>query len=426
MRVRTTSLLLLTVLAWSPAAPTLAQSDATRAILLTFEGGRRGDAARDAALAELASHVELVTEDQAIATAETMGVDVSSPQGLAEVVRELRVTLVVMGAVRGSGRRGRTEIVVVDPDGVELARVEAPAPGGAASRAEIGRLAVEAVDNANAALAAREQVAEPEPEAPAVAAPIVYDDEGDDDEDQASTREGWRQPLVIALVGLRLRTLSTSVDEEATNTRFFFEADMYPEIELVTWFRPLTDADDELARGLLLGVRGSFSAGIRYIDASTGEERGMTSFRFRADVGYAYTIENIVEIAGMVGFGMDGLDLEGPTTSFPSTLFSYVRPGLGLRVALYETLFVLDGGIGGRIGVDGGAIAGAFGPGLFFGGVDLSIGFSGIVAPGFAWAARFGYVFHSLSFDGAGGPFGDGSGGQDEALELRLLVGAAF
>ena len=79
----------LVVAAVGPLVSTVrAQSTATRAIVLTFEGGRRGDTARDAAIAELASHVELVTEDQAVATAQSMGIDVSTPEGLAEVVRE--------------------------------------------------------------------------------------------------------------------------------------------------------------------------------------------------------------------------------------------------------------------------------------------------------------------------------------------------
>ncbi|MEZ4339706.1 MAG: hypothetical protein R3B82_24060 [Sandaracinaceae bacterium] len=414
----------LVVAAVGPLVSTVrAQSTATRAIVLTFEGGRRGDTARDAAIAELASHVELVTEDQAVATAQSMGIDVSTPEGLAEVVRELGVTLVLTGAVQGRGRRGTTEMVVVDPDGVELARIEAPAPDRAADRAEIGRLAVEVIDQANAALEARNAPPPPEPE-PEPTTPIVYDDEETREPEQA-TRTGWRHPLVAILAGLRLRTVATAVDEQSTNTRFFFEADMYPEIELAAWIRPLTDDAEPLARGLLFGLHGSFSVGINYIDAATGVENGMTTYRFRADVGYGYTIDDLVEIQGMVGFGIDGLDLQN-STAFPSVMLSYLRPAVVARVNLYRSMFVIDGGIGGRIGLDGGALPAAFGPGMFFGGVDLWLGFSGVIDPGFTYAARFGYVLHSLSFDGGGGSFGVGSGGQDETIELRLLVGWAF
>ncbi|MBX3269304.1 MAG: hypothetical protein KF729_03530 [Sandaracinaceae bacterium] len=425
--MRTRASLALCLVAATLLAPLArAQSTATRVIVLTFEGGRRGAAAREAALAELAPYVELVTEEQAIAAAQSMSIDVSTPEGLGEVVRALGVTLVVTGAVTGQGRRAQTELVVVDATGAELARVEAPAPGNAAARAEIGRAAVGAIDAANAALAERARgptadAQSPDPDASGPA-PITYDD---DVPRRAEPSGRWRHPLALALVGLRLRTVAASVDEVATNTRFFFAADMYPEIELVTWFRPLTDADDPAARGLVLGVRGAVSAGIRYVDEAAGDERAMTSYRLRVDAGYGYTIDDLVELQGVVGFGLDGVDLEMPT-GFASLLYAYLRPALNVRVALYRALFVLDGGIGGRIGLDGGPLAGAFGPGMSFGGVDLSIGFSGVVEPGLAWAARFGYAFHALSFDGSGGTLGMGAQGSDETFELRLLLGWAF
>lgn len=62
---------------------------------------------------------------------------------------------------------------------------------------------------------------------------------------------------------------------------------------------------------------------------------------------------------------------------------------------------------------------------MFFGGVDLFVGVSGI-ASGFTWAARFGYQFHSISLGGTGGSFGNGSGGTDEAIEIRLQVGYSY
>lgn len=403
-----------------------AQSTATRAIVLTFEGGRQGAQAREAVLFALQSHVELVTEDQAIETAQAMGIDVGSPGGLAEVVEELRVGLVVTGGVRGRGRNARTELVVVDPQGEELARLEAPGPRTRRARAEIERAAIEVVD---AAMAAREAQNAPEPE-PEPQGPIIYDDEGpsereEEDDDDEIEGPRWRHPLLLARVGVRIRSVSTSVDEEATNTRFFFDADMFPELELAVQVRPLTDAEEPLARGLILGVDGGVSVGIQYLDVATDELRTMTSFRFRADVGYGFTFGNVFELQGLVGFGMEGVDLEAPTV-FPSTFYTYLRPAVVGRVDLFRRVFLLEGGVGGRIGLDGGPLSGAFGPNMSWHGVDVWGGFSGIVAPGFAWGASFGYTFHVLGFDGDGGTFGDGGPGRDETLEIRLLVGAAL
>ncbi len=426
MSARGVGAVFLVVLGWASFAESVdAQSSATRAIVLRFEGGGRGEQARDAAIAELAPHLELVTEDQAIATAEEMGVDVSSPGGMGEVVRELGVSLVVMGSVTGRRRHGTTTIVVVDPDGEELSRRDGPEPRGAEALLEIGRIAVEAVDAASALLEERERAAQVV-EVPEPVQQIIYDDEGDDDEEEeAGPRAGWRHPLALALVGLRFRTVGTYVDEEATNTQYFFASDLYPEIELEASFRPLTDASDELARGLYIGLTGSFSVGLSYLDATSSEARTMTSYRFRADVGYGYTIGDVFEISGVVGFGVDGVDFEAPV-DFPSTTFVYLRPALVGRARLYEDDLALELAVGGRIGVDGGSLPAAFGPGMSFGGVDVTVGFYGVIAPGFSWAARLSYSYQALSFDGGGGTLGAGGAGRDETLGLHALVGWAF
>jgi len=405
------------------APPAAAQSGATRAIVLTFEGGRRGDRAREAVIFDLASHVELVTEDQAIATAEAMSIDVSSPDGLAEVVRELGVELIVMGAVSGRGREMTTTLVVANPDGDELARGEAPGPTDRAALAEIGHVAIQTVDGAMAALRASavDAAPEPEPEPEPVVAP---EPEPEPEPEPARDANRWRHPLALIRAGLRARTVSTSADDESTNLQYFFEASMYPEIELEVRFRPLTDEPDELARGLILGASGAFSAGINYEDAA-GVEQGLTSWRLRVEAGYGYTIEDMVEIQGIVGFGVDGVEL-GMPDGFVSTLFSYLRPAAVIRVDLYRHYFVIRGEVGARIGLDGGQLAAAFGPGLAYGGVDLAAGFSGVVEPGFTWTAMFGYSFMALGFEGDGGTIADAGPGRDETIELRILAGWAL
>ena len=399
-----------------------AQSTATRAIVLRFDGGARGDRARTATVAELAPLIELVTESRAIATAQEMGVDVSTPEGMAQVVHELDVALVVMGAIQGRGRRARTIIVVVDPDSEELSRREGPEPRGAANLAEIGRLAAEAVEDAMATLEERARPpAPPDPEPPA---PIVYEETPETPDAATAPRAGWRHPLALLQVGLRSRTVGIYVDEQTTNRQFLFESQFYPEIEAAMAFRPFTDSDEAALRGLYLGLVGSFSVGLTYVDDAARGERSATTYRFRVDAGYGHTFADIFELMVVLGFGMDGLELDMPVEFWSSNL-SYLRLAAIGRIRLYEQVLAAQLSIGGRLGVDGGGLTAAFGD-LFFGGVDLSVGFYGVIAPGFTWEVSLGYVLHSLGFDGSMGALGTGSNGIDETVELRALVGWAF
>src|SRR5690606_21453343 len=147
--------MVLAIVAW--AAPTAAQPP--RTIVLSFEGGRRAAAARDAVVTALAPEVQLVTEQQAVSTAERIGVDVSTPEGMAAVVSNLGITMVVLGAIEGRGRSAQMVITVVDPENSELARRSAPAN----DREAIPAAAIEAVREAQAVLQ-RQRQPEPEPE----------------------------------------------------------------------------------------------------------------------------------------------------------------------------------------------------------------------------------------------------------------------
>ena len=413
---------LIALLSWLAVGTAVAQpNQVPRAIVLRFEGWR-AERAREAVVSELASFVELVDEEQAVGTAQSLGVDVSTPDGMAQVVESMGITLVVTGSVEGRGRRATTTIVVVDPRGNELARRDGPSPRRRRDLPDISQAALDAVNEAQAVLdqqrqaaaAAAAAAAEPEPD------PVDYEDPGAVEEPEGEV--AWRQPMIIGLVGLRIRSVSTSV-RDASFRRHFFAADPYPDIDLRLEARPLAERNDA-ARGLLFAAEGSFSVGINYLRGD-GQQRGMTSMHFRVDAGYGYTIEDILEVGGTVGFGMDGVFLDAPD-GFPSQLFSYLRPGVFGRVRAYEELLMVEAGLGGRIGLDGGDVAPAFGPGMFFGGVDLYLGMSGFLEMGLTWAARFGYSYQELSFDGAGGAFGNGEAGIDETFEGRFLIGYAY
>lgn len=406
------SLLAFVLLAALPLASAAAQ--VPRAVVLRFEGPQ-SDRARDAVLQEIASYVELVDEDRAVTAAQELGVDVSTPEGMAQVVDHLGISLVITGSVEGRGRRAQTEIIIVDARGIELARATGPSPRRRQDRAAIGQAAVQAVTDASVELEHQRQAAAAAAREVA-ARPVIDETEPAHEEPTA----GWRQPMLIALGGLRLRTIDSGVDDPAGN-RFYFAADMYPEINLDVVVRPFSSSSDDL-RGLLFGVQGSFSVGVNYVHSNGIDQDAMTSMRFRLDAGYGYVIGDIFELIGTVGFGLEGVLIDNPE-GYPSVLYSYLRPALGGRIRAYEDLVIVELGLGGRIGLDGGDLGPAFGPGLFFGGLDLFAGVMGSLDMGFTWAARFGYIYHSLSFDGMGGTIGNGDGGSDQAVEVQLLLG---
>ena len=104
-------------------------------------------------------------------------------------------------------------------------------------------------------------------------------------------------------------------------------------------------------------------------------------------MGYGHTVSDTFEIQAMVGFGVDGVRFE-PVDGFPNITYSFLRPALVGRVRAHETAFVVDAGLGGRIGLDGGELQAAYGPDLQHGGVEVFFGFSGLLDPGIAYAAR--------------------------------------
>ncbi|HEY8428174.1 MAG TPA: hypothetical protein VIL20_07360 [Sandaracinaceae bacterium] len=400
--------------AWAAVVPA-ARAQAPRTIVLRFEGWR-ADAARDAVLRAIAPEVQLVSEERAIAAAEELGIDVTTPEGMARVVEHLGVTLVVAGSVEGRSRRAQTVVMVLDTSGNELARRGAPAPRSDGDRAAIGEAAIEALREARELLEQRnapEPPPEPEP-APAPPAPPP--------EPAPQPAAEWRQRQVLVLAGVRLRTVGTYV-HIADVPGQYFAADAYPEIDLELFLRPWVDKRDAV-RGIFLGLQGGFSVGIRYV-TTEGDQSEMTSLRFRVDAGYGHVLGDAFELQGMIGFGIEGVQLSSPD-GFPSTLFSYLRPALAGRLRLVPDFLILEAGVGARIGLDGGPLAAAFGPGMFFGGADLFFGVAGAIDAGFSWAARVGYTHHALSFSGDAGTLGNGRSGVDEVIEGRFLIGWSF
>lgn len=418
-------------------APTLASAQRTRVIVLSFEGWHANDA-RNAVVRGLETEYELVDEAAAVDAAGQIGVDVSTPDGMAAVVVHLGIELVVGGSVTGRARSARTSIWVSDVQGNELATAEGPSPSGRANATAIG-------EAARAACAqAIESLHPPEPPPVEVNdAPPMFDEseererlrDGDErHEDRIDDATRWRLPVFRGLVGLDLRNRTASIGPNSETSRF--DADIFPTIAVQLESHPLSFLPGP-ENGLYINLNLAFSAAITYSSGVTGELLALNTYYAEGNVGYGGIIANMVELGGSLGFGVDGVGLDQipgrPVgtprldVEFPSVEYIYSRIALFTRVRLFEDYLQLEGGIAARIIITPGQIGqnqGIWDDGFADGaGFDFNLGLGGVIDPGFTYAARFGFAGHYLSFrDGARGS----TSATDEAWHIHLLIGWAI
>jgi hypothetical protein len=450
--------LAVSLLAAASASIAEAQTTRTRAIVLSFEGWH-ADQARTAAVDGLSAAYDLITEQTAIDTGVSMGVDPATPEGMGAIVAQLHIELVVGGTVEGTGRAAQTTVWVTDTQGNELARRTAAGPAtGRRGGVAIGNAALEACSEAVMRLhpvgpqpqpqpqPQPDPVAQPQPEPEPTHDPS-YDIENEvagesrgqrQDRERraratATTPEGpsisgrWNQPIFRGLIGVDVRNRVASVSPGEDVNRF--DADFAPAIQVFLETRPFAGQDDGL-RGLYAYLWTEFSAGLSYFpDAATDDTATMTFYGLDVGAGYAGTIAEIFELVGTIGFGLDGvglsdLDRDTQPAHYPSVMLQFVRPAIQARVRIVPDYLILEGTFGGRILVGAGDLN-------FFGapsggGIDWSIGLAGIIDPGFTWQVRFGYSGNYLTFgdDGTGLPFSDS--GVEEAWRILIGVGWAF
>jgi hypothetical protein len=387
-------------------------------VVLRFEGWR-ADQAREAVIRGLRDGYELLDERLLIDAASRIGVDISTPEGMGAVVEHLGVMLVVGGSVEGRGRGSRTIVQVMDAHGNELTRRTTSGPVSRQAGAEIGAAASEAAAAAVAVL--RRPLPEPEPPPTPPAAPVhrMLIERHPAEEDVGRR---WNQPLLRALVGLRVRNRTASVTPDARVDRF--DASFFPDLQLQLEVRPFSRAVGA-ERGLYLAASGGFSVGLGYYRRPPNDREpvGMQVYNLEVDAGYGLVLAESVELVLSAGFGVDGFDLSEPREGdFVSAIYPQLRPAIQGRFRLVpDHLLLFEAGFGGRILFDTGPLGARYGPtGTTGGGIDVVLGLAGTVMPGFSWAARFSYTGYFLSFSGA-----MHQSGTDEAIQFWLLVGWA-
>lgn len=412
--------------------PVTAHAQRPRVIVLSFEG-RGGDAARRAVVSALETRYELIDEEAAVRAGGEIGVDVSTPDGMSAVVEHLRVELVVGGTVEGRGRSASTSIWVSDTQGNELATATGPSASGRRSAAEVGEVALAALEQAYTALHPPRPVPVEANDAPPV---MAQDEEEDAAPPPRDDGDRWRMPLLRALIGLDLRNRTASISPNSATSRF--DADLFPALAFQIESHPLAFSSG-LENGLLLSMSGAFSAGITYTNGIDFQPYNLNAYFFEVNAGYGGIIANMIEIGGTLGMGLDGVGLDQRAgmsavvghaeAEFPSTEMFYFRPAVYARVRLLEDFVHLEGGFGGRILIGAGQLGlneaqwnDGFASG---GGIDFNLGLGGIIDPGFSYSARFGYSGHYVSLsDSARVPASTGA--TDEAFHILLLVGWAL
>lgn len=483
--------LLVLLVVFAGASP-LAAQQRVRAIVLSFEGWH-AEQARTAVVDALGTRYELITEEQAINTAAQIAVDVSTPEGMASVVQHLRIELVVGGSVAGTGRRSSTTIFVLDRNGNQIGDGTAPGPTGRAAAAPIGEAALAACDNAMNTLHPPQRVQEPilvpepatepepEPEQPPMRSLDDIENErpgssrgqggGDRGHDRDRDYDGpsapnegrWNQPVFRGLLQLDFRNRSAWVEPDDVNSPIPTNyADFYPQWGVEFELRPFANNDDAL-RGLYARVASWFSLGINYYSQLDADPLPLQVFGIEANIGYAGTIAEAVELIGTVGFGYDSYSLTLANTiheeDMPSVAYPYLPIMGGGRVRLLPSSVTgvdlhLEAMVGPRIVFGGGQLAGTgisddsetalyysdrrggtcprsdgvcngdFG---LVSGAALNVygGLGLTIDPGFSAAVRVQYTNYFLGF-------ADGMGtrraiaGSDESFHIQIMAGWAL
>lgn len=398
-------------------------------VVLDFDG-RRGAIARRSVVRALSDELELARSSEFEDRARALGADLDEATGIAAVAQDMGVDVVVLGEVRGRGRRARTVIRVLDAQGNEVARREEGSPAGWRGQRRIGQAAVEAVEQALAEIGRREPAEEPEPiERPLPGGGLdeeLFGEALEEEEEEEEDGPGERAavPLLEAMVGFGVRTRNAEIVLAPPGGTRGYEAGLFPEISLRFELRPFASAEGAL-RGIFAHAEGFHSIGLSSKDRDTGEEIGSSALRFFAQVGYLADAGSL-QLGGGLGFGYDAFLLDENDT-MSSAQYTHLRPALIGRMPISGELVQLGLDAGLRVVFGTGDLVPMFGESASAFGFDVGGAVFGNLESNLAYALRLGYVGYSLSFEGEAEMMVDNAvEGTDGYLFLTLDAGYQF
>ncbi|MCA9611433.1 MAG: hypothetical protein KC586_01620 [Myxococcales bacterium] len=412
-----------------------AEAQTRRGTVLDFSGWR-GSAARNAVVRGLRNRLDLVSSREVAGT----GADLSTPAGIANAARSLALTVFVQGEVQGRGSRARTVIHVFDANGNEVAMREGPAPLGGARLGRVSRAAGEALDQALVSIERREaeereaerlrEEEEARAAAAAAAAEAASMESEEEEEDEVDGEN--RLPILVALVGLDLRTRNAGVNLEGGGGRDY-EAGLFPSLTLQLQSFPLRGMG-----GAAAGLYAQFDFGISLgltsqeldLAGNPGPELSTTSMQLGIHVGYLYPLEDdVARIGALVGFGIDSFSIDDNGT-MPSSKYTFLRAGLAADARLYDNLLRVRADFGYRITFGVGDLEPTFGESASAGGFDFGLGMHGQLDFGLTYGLRFGFTKFSTDFSGVAS--GDhpatatATSLSDRSIQIGLQLGYAL
>lgn len=464
MRARRWPILLLgLVMLVGTAVPRLAAAKKKRVVVLPFSGPL-GSAARRGVLAGLKRKVIVISPKKFSNTADDLGADEETPEGLVGTCSKIRCDAVIKGSVRAAKRRRYKVVVTVynGGTGTAIGRRAATVRGkGKVARAgtAIGRGCLRLVAKGRFAKAAPAPPPPPPPPTPVakrdtsdipVFKPTRRKGTDDDDDDdgrvsKSAAAGGSRDSLVDLSVSMGMafrRYVLEGTDPLIVPNKY--EGGMYPEFTIRADIFPLTPFIRGIGGGLGIGV-----AYTRHLTISTKPRDNAdstvdtSSQELFLDLKWRWGIlarptSPWVTVVG--GFGMRDFSL-GQNKILTSFNYRFLRVGLDGGFPLWTPLAALTVGFDVRplLGIGEEAVQ-AFGSktgGLGFSG---RVGLSGIYrlsTGGVTYFVNFEYLRFTAEFTGLaaaeGGPYDnrdgfpdrqDASSGTDRFI--RLWVGAGY
>lgn len=427
-------------------------ASAQTGVVLRFSGSG-GSQARSIVVREVQREYELVDRRSVESTARNLGADLDTPEGRALVADDMGLSVIVDGAVRGRGRRGRTTIRLYASDGSEVGTDRTGAPLGSRGRSQVARATRNLLEAARDILASTQPGISMEDEEPpdwgetqsqepnaweiAIAeeqaeAERLRAEEEEEEEEEDAVDAPLSMPLVAAMVGLEFRTRSARIDFVGVGGREF-TASIHPELSVRLESFPLNTRAD-LLRGLYLEATFAISLGLKSNAFDPGTLSDVvianTALRFFVQAGYFYSLEDdSFRIGALIGYGIDSFSF-AQQTLMPSSSYSQLRIGLVGAAKVYGDLVRARVDAGFRLLFGTGELGSEFGPDDGGTGFDLGLALVGFHDSGATYGVRFGYTKYSLSFAGVGADpdaaLGSSVSGSDSSINLTVEAGYSF